>query len=554
MKIAFVCDSPDWAIGHLAESVAKYNKQHQILMLYVHPRDAGEVPIQQSFLKQIEEFKPDLIDFEYFRTASQLIEALPQLHKYKIVLMHHNMRTKALYSADWQNNPEIKSPHLKIDKVLAHCNKTKMLLEDAGYAKNVEIIRYGFDHDFWTYTEKEPEELTLGYSGRVVPWKKLKEIAEVAVELKYPLEIMGKLDKADYWDTIPRESLRYNFMDCDDKDRADYFREITVFVQNSIDGYEEGPMPLMEAMACGVPVITTPAGQAGYEEGIFKDRENCLLIPFDDKEALKTAVQELMSNKELRDKLRRKGWETVKNMTEEKMARSYSKIWNKVVYPDYELASIIIPTTYDRHDQLLEVLKAMKTQTYPNIEAVIAYDEEVQPSKINRELYEFPIKEVWTDMDKKKYPYNLAMARNKAVIEAEGSILILNDSRLKPDENAIMMFVEAVKNASAISLGGSKKVWFFGDKGAQKTSFVENFSAIRKEHLVNIGMFNERINRYGGMTQDIRNRWSKNKGVFSYLGLAVCEPTASSHKSTSKRQDIVKTKLKLYKMYGEDQV
>lgn len=556
MKIAIVCDIPEWAIGHLAQSVAKYNDRHKIKLLYVHPRDAEDKDIQSVFLKQILDFNPDIIDFEYFRTAGQLIEALPELRRFKKVLMHHNMRDKALYMWDWQNNPELADKiKLKIDKVLAHCNKTKRMLEDKGYAKNVEVIRYGFDHSYWTYNEKEPEEFTLGYAGRVVPWKGLKEIAEVAKELNVPLEMMGKQDKQDYWDTIPKDKLRFNFLDCPDEERVNFYHNISVFVQNSIDGYEEGPMPMLEAMACGVPVITTPAGQAGYDEGIFRDNYNCLMVQFGDKEGLKRAIQTLKDDPELRSKLRSNGWNTVKNMTEEKMARDYSKIWNKLVYPDHGLASVIIPATYDRIDQIKEIMKAMTLQSYPNIEVILVWDEQKKEDYgFDRKEYDLTIKELWTEMDKTKYPYNLAMARNMGIIESEGEYLMFNDSRLKPDENAIMMFVEAIKSASALSSSGTKKVWFFGEKGSNKESFVENFSAVSRQWLIEIGMFCERIDRYGGMTQEIRSRWSKNKGEFIYIPQAVSEEIKSSGRSSQKRQDIVNSKLKLFKMYGDEKL
>jgi len=555
MKIVIVCDIPEWAIGHLAQSVTKYNDRHDIRLLYVHPRDAGDKDIQQAFIKHIKDFNPDLIDFEYFRTAGQLIEALPDLRKYKLVLMHHNMRTKALYMWDWQNNPDLDKPKLKIDKVLAHCNKTKQLLEDGGFAKDVEVIRYGFDHKFWQYHGVEPEEEMIGYAGRVVPWKGLKEVAEVGEELKYPVMFMGKQDKADYWNEILKDNLRFDFMDCPDDERINFYKNITIFVQNSKDGYEEGPMPMMEAMACGVPVITTPAGQAGYEEGIFRDGHNCLMIDHEDKKGLKEAVERLMKDKELRNTLRKNGWNTVKNMTEEKMAKHYSKIWNKVLYPDHELASVIIPATYDRIEQVNQIVKAITLQSYPNIEIVLAWDEEKKEDYgFSKKEFNITIKEVWTEMDKEKYPYNLAMARNLAIIEAEGEYLIFNDSRLKPDEGAVMMFVEAIKNLSLMAEGGTKKVWFFGNKGSNKKDFIENFSAIYREHLIHAGMFCERINRYGGMTQEIRSRWSKQKGEFQYIEMAAAEEIKSSKRSPQRREHIVGSKLKLYKMYGDERI
>jgi len=559
MKIAIVCDVPNWAIGHLAQSVEKHNERHEIRIMYVHPRDAGNAEIQEKFIKEIREFKPHIIDYEYFRTAGQLIEAFPELKHYKQVIVHHNMRTKAIYMWDWQNNPEVDKPKLNVDRVLVHCNKTRQLIKDAGLAKNIDLIRYGIDVNSWNYTDKEPEDQAIGYAGRVVPWKGLKGIASVAKKLGYFVQMMGRIEKADYWATVDKDNLRFDFLECSDEERKDFYNNLTIFVQNATDGYESGPLPLLEAMASGVPVITTPAGQAGYEEGILQDRHNCLMIPFDDDEALEVAVNELMNDKELRATLRKNAWNTVKNMTDEKMALEYSKMWNRIVYPDNKLVSIIIPGTYDRAVQVKEIVKSLTMQSYVNMEVIVAWDEEkksenLQTSIFDKSKYEITIKEVWTDKDKKKYPYNLAEARNRAIIEAEGEVLIFNDSRLKPDENSVMMFVEAVNNAGAVTIGGNDKVWFFGNKGGNKSSFVENFSAVKRKYLIEAGMFCERIDRYGGMTQEIRSRWKKQRGEFHYLENAVAEQIKKSNNSPEKKKNISDSKFKLFKMYGDERI
>lgn len=184
----------------------------------------------------------------------------------------------------------------------------------------------------------------------------------------------------------------------------------------------------------------------------------------------------------------------------------------------------------------------------------MVWDEEKKDTKelgFDRNDFGITLKEHWVDMDKKKFPYNLAAARNIGILEAEGEILIFNDSRLKADENAVMMFVEAVKNASSITMGGNKKIWFFGDKGSQKQSFIENWSAVKREFLVSIGMFNERINRYGGMTQEVRSRWKINGGDFTYISQAVSSEVMKSGRSPERMNDIVKSKMKIYKLFGD---
>lgn len=537
MKILFVPDIPNWAIGGLVNAKVKYLQHHDCKIVPVHPRDA--ISRADEFLKIVQDFEPDIICYEYFRSASQLIQTKPELKQYKSILVHHNQRDKALYHADWNE--------LGINTIVTHTNKCREKLEKKGYF-NVETINHGIDLDFFSYYGKEPEDPTIGYVGRVCPWKGLREIAEVSKELKdekgldYPVMMMGKIDKADYWATVPQERLRFDFMDCPNEERANAYKAMTIYVGNSEDDYEEGTLPFLEALATGVPVITTLNGVA---RDIIKDEYNALVVDFKDKEGLKTQIERLMGDKELRAKLRKNGWNTVKNMTERKMAWEYSKLFNKVMYKQ-DLVSVIIPTTFDRLEETKNILTALENQAHQAIEPIIVWDEEILgdvDKKYILKSYKLSVKNLFTN----KQGYNLAMARNIGAIEAEGKYLMFCDSRLKPDKEAIETFVQSHSNMEA------GRIWYFGDKGSQKQSFVENFSFISKADFVRFGFFLERIDKYGGMSQEVRTRWIKQGGTFLYIDNAKAEQIKSSSQNSKRKKDIIDMKFRLLQIYeGEN--
>jgi len=550
MKICIVVDSPSWAIGKLAIAKVKHNSHHQFEYLVVHPRDAGEKPIQDAFIEKIRAFDPQIIHFEYFRTASQLLVAFPELKKYKIMLTHHNQRDKkALLSADWEV--------LGVNQNITHTEKCKKILVERGNQKHVDVIKHGVDSDLFIFSDKEPEEFTVGYVGRIVPWKRLKDVAEICHELKVPLMFMGMRDKEDYWQTISDEaknSINFSFMDCKDEERIDFYRNITCCVSFSDDGYEEGPLSFFEAMFSGVPVITTPNGTAA-EFG--KDNENCLMVGFGDREALKTSIIKLRDDFELRKKLRNNAWDFIKNYNEKRMAYDYSRAYNKLMFGDNDLVSVILPT-YNRKEQVISILNRIKEQTYKAIEVIIAddgSDEEGFMDDINRWKYsnnDLTVKIVHTgnDIIRKtgKKAYGLAMARNMAVCESEGRFLMFLDSRILPDINAVEDFVVFAKGQLAID--GKKKMWYFGNKGNGKSTFVENFSFVERDAFIKFGMFNERITAYGGMSQDIRMRWPKtNDNEFMFLSDINATEMISAHKrGDERRKDIIDMKFLLYRL------
>jgi len=508
MKILQIADSP-WSIGKLCDGIRRYNTHIEWEYIFVPPRDIdANIEKVKRLAKEC-----DMIDFQYWNVAWQLVEKIPELKSIPKILTHHNQ--KNILSKDWSG----------FDALTCKTDYSYNKLNEK-YPGKIFKIENCPDFDYFKWVENyPPEEPAVGYCGRICAWKGLKEIARACYELGYPLYFMGRQDKVDYWNEIPdeyKDIIRWDFMDVKDDERLEFYQNISIYVGNSREGRESGTLPFLEAMACGVPVVTTANGMA---MDIVKHEESALIVNFEDYEDLKANIKRAMEDKELRMKLRKNGWNVVKNFTYERMARQYSAVYNHVLHPDMPLASVIIPATYDRVESVQKIVDSLNEQTYGNIEIIVVWDE-----KENKEeglQSNVTLKSVRTESD----GYNLAMARNMGIIESEGEVVIFCDSRLNPEQEAVTEFVKAV-------LGTKDKKWFFGDKGSQKKSFVENFSAIRREYIIKAGMFNERVNRYGGMSQELRNRFQWQGFTLEYLDSAKSQELRSSKLTVERREDI----------------
>jgi cellulose synthase/poly-beta-1,6-N-acetylglucosamine synthase-like glycosyltransferase len=189
---------------------------------------------------------------------------------------------------------------------------------------------------------------------------------------------------------------------------------------------------------------------------------------------------------------------------------------------------------------LAKVLVAYSNQTYTAIEIIICDDGSIDGTdkfieKV-RANYRFPIKYVNT-YDTANY--GLAKARNMGVIEAEGKCLLFNDVRLVPEPDMVHQFVYN-KNLK-------EKMWLFGNKGTGKKTFIENLSFINRQEFINAGMCCERIDRYGGMSQELRNRFGKQGFTFKLIeeAKATQQIKGSGRKN---KNDIITMKDTLYKM------
>jgi glycosyltransferase involved in cell wall biosynthesis len=91
---------------------------------------------------------------------------------------------------------------------------------------------------------------------------------------------------------------------------------------------EGGPKAALEAMAAGVPLVSTRVGQAAE---LVVDGENGLLADVDDVDALVAAVERVYGDAELRALLRRSGRETAESSAEERLDPLWAALLERFV-------------------------------------------------------------------------------------------------------------------------------------------------------------------------------------------------------------------------------
>ena len=88
-------------------------------------------------------------------------------------------------------------------------------------------------------------------------------------------------------------------------------------------------MVLIEAMACGTPVIGSNIGGIPY---VIKDNETGLLVEPKDSKGISSTVEKLLKDQELWDKLRKNGIKEVKEKYDWKMiVDKTEKVFKSVV-------------------------------------------------------------------------------------------------------------------------------------------------------------------------------------------------------------------------------
>jgi glycosyltransferase involved in cell wall biosynthesis len=109
---------------------------------------------------------------------------------------------------------------------------------------------------------------------------------------------------------VGREAGARYFYCPSDAQVAGLYQRASVFALTSI--HEGFGLPILEAMACGCPVVCTDAdGNMDF----CRDGENCLIVPKDDERALARTLERLLGDRDLRERLRQGGLATTGRYT-----------------------------------------------------------------------------------------------------------------------------------------------------------------------------------------------------------------------------------------------
>ena len=170
--------------------------------------------------------------------------------------------------------------------------------------------------------------------GRLVPVKNIE------MQIKAMSNLRGKFKNIELWiigEGSEREELqvtsdklqvgdKIKFLGYQD-DLSSFYQQADCFLLTSDqEGYG---MVIIEAASYGLPIIMTDVGCAGE---FIKDKENGVIIPIKDQEALENNMAELIKNGDLRAELGNNAQESVKSLlSKEETLNLYLQSWQKAI-------------------------------------------------------------------------------------------------------------------------------------------------------------------------------------------------------------------------------
>lgn len=273
----------------------------------------------------------------------------------KICLRNKNLKTiqtLATLRDDLCSIEKIKAI-IHADFIITYSDYTKKKLEKLGF-KNIKKIYPGIDINLYSLAFKKPElmkkfktnknDFVINYTGEYIRLGDMDDIVSVFSELakvsknfklhlavrvknekdaKKKWEVKKKFEKANILDRVA-------FIDDGSYEMQDIYNlcDVSIFPARTMTGKFDIPLAIIEAMACGKPIIASNLERLKY----FLNNKNSILINPGDRETLKEKILCLYNNPETRRELGKNGMKFAReNFDIVKIVKKYEEIYELII-------------------------------------------------------------------------------------------------------------------------------------------------------------------------------------------------------------------------------
>lgn len=305
---------------------ALFAKENAIDTVYLNKHRGVDFSIIGKLKKEIDTFKPDVIQTHLYVVAYVLLAAPLKIKKYHTV---HNIAEKEAFGfRRIINRIAFKFGNFIPVAISPYCAKTI----EAVYgirSENIPCVMNGVDTSKYVVAPIQHEGTVFINVGRLQSQKNhallINAFAKVlGKEPTVRLIIVGEGElRIEIEKLIQQYGIeQYVSMpgQCDDVQRR--LNAADVFVQSS--DYEGLPISGLEAMACGLPIVST---KAGGTVDIVKNNENGFLVDIGNVDGLAEKMLYLAQNKEICKKMGEKSRKIVETLDIDKCAQKYQNLY-----------------------------------------------------------------------------------------------------------------------------------------------------------------------------------------------------------------------------------
>ncbi|PLX27422.1 hypothetical protein C0583_03870 [Candidatus Parcubacteria bacterium] len=210
--------------------------------------------------------------------------------------------------------------HLPVN-IIANSTWVKNTIKKENNKECVGVVCPAIDHNVF-YKRKEFKPINKN-NVKIVSLSKhkiWKGIPEALKTIKILRDRGYNIEFKTFGGDFPSDKLSNELKDViysyegrkENDELAKFYSEADILISSSY--YESFPLPQLEAMACGTPVVTTKYGTEDYAY----NNENCYVVEPKNPEMMAMAIEKLINSPEIYKKFSERGVETAKKFTWDK--------------------------------------------------------------------------------------------------------------------------------------------------------------------------------------------------------------------------------------------
>lgn len=294
-----------------------YTSGYELLVLPMALNGHFHLHFYPGLRNQIEHFKPEIIhiDEEPYNLATfQAMRLAKKVGARALFFTWQNLLRRYPPPFSWMERYNLNNAAYAI----AGNQEGKEVLRAKGYRGGVAVIpQFGVDPEIYKPNghEKRERVFCIGYIGRLVEEKGVDLLLRALSDLpgEWRLRILGSGPQKGRLESLVQElGLRERVAfdsPIPSPGMPDYYRGLDLLVLPSrtrSNWKEQFGRVLIEAMATGVPVVGSDSGEIPHVIG-----DAGLIFPEDDALAFREAIEEIMGDERLRQRLAQAGRERV---------------------------------------------------------------------------------------------------------------------------------------------------------------------------------------------------------------------------------------------------
>lgn len=305
---------------------AKEAANKQLKIIYLNKKQGIDLSIILQLKRIIKKFKPDIIHTHLYSAAYVLFASPRSIPKYHTV--HNVAQKEATGMRRLLMQIAYKVGNFTPVAISPYCAQT---IEKTYHVKKIPCICNGIDTEYYRPNKIEHEGIKIINVGRLQSQKNHSLLISVFAEIhsKYPnttLEIVGE---GELRAQLEKDINKLNLSDCVtmqgiSDDIRNKLNKADIYVMTS--KFEGLPISVLEAMACGLPIVSTKAG--GVID-IIEQGSNGFVVEQEDEVGLIEAISKLIVDSELRKSMEEKSREMALKFDINICAKKYQLLYFK---------------------------------------------------------------------------------------------------------------------------------------------------------------------------------------------------------------------------------